>query len=161
MMRLANPANAASKTYIFNMCNSASDGIFRHRRTCSITRFTLWCLEAGICNSIRPHTGLFCIHFQWIYAIKPDSAYLLTLELLKFAELHQDKKGIATAYNLQGSSWDARGNYPRALECFEKGLETAERIQSRHQIAGALNNIGTVYNNWEIMKKPSAITKGA
>ena len=48
-------------------------------------------------------------------------------------------------YNIQGSSWYVRGDYPKALNYYKQSLKIDEQIGDQIGIAATLNNIGLIY----------------
>jgi hypothetical protein len=63
-------------------------------------------------------------HYIWngFLFSNPDSAFKLAKVLADFAQEKQYPRGKAIAYNLQGISFDVRGNYPKALDYYTRSL---------------------------------------
>jgi adenylate cyclase len=76
---------------------------------------------------------------------RPDTAEALAEALHTFAKKHKYPKASANAYKLQGVANAVQGNYPRALEYYEKCLAINEKTGDKRAIAGALGNIGNIY----------------
>ncbi len=77
----------------------------------------------------------------------PDSAFILAEELVVFGQKKQYPKARAMGYNTQGTSFSIKGNFPKALWFFERGLKINEEIGNKKGIAGLLGNIGNIYND--------------
>ncbi len=54
---------------------------------------------------------------------------------------------MAGALNTQGISFAIRGNYPQALNHYQRSLKILEETGDKNRIASSLNNIGLIYNN--------------
>ncbi|MEZ4850188.1 MAG: tetratricopeptide repeat protein [Bacteroidia bacterium] len=77
----------------------------------------------------------------------PDTAVILAEALHAYAKKQHYPKASATGYNLQGIANYVQGNYPQALEYFQKSLAIKEEIGDKKGIAKNLNNIGLIYMN--------------
>ena len=64
-----------------------------------------------------------------------------------FAEARNNKKGMANSLNIQGISFDVRGNYKKALEYYSESLAMQEKIGDKKGIGNANNNIGMIYSD--------------
>lgn len=74
------------------------------------------------------------------------------LEALRLRELSGNEAGKAATYSNMGILLDEQGDYPGALEYYNRALEIDRRIQSAPgEIAATINNIGTVH---EILENP-------
>ena len=78
---------------------------------------------------------------------QPDTAFILSEELVKFGIDNNYPNGQAGGYTLQGVSWANRTDYSQALDYYKRALEIHEHIGTPSGIAFALNNIGTIYEN--------------
>ncbi|MCF8371194.1 MAG: tetratricopeptide repeat protein [Bacteroidales bacterium] len=78
---------------------------------------------------------------------KPDSAAILAEALHSYAKAHNYRKAAALGYSLQGIANHVQGNYPHALEYYEKSLTIYDEIGDKKGIAGRLGNIGLVYGD--------------
>lgn len=78
---------------------------------------------------------------------KPDSAAILAEALHGYATAHTYRKAAALGYSLQGIANHVQGNYPRALEYYEKSLTIYDEIGDKKGIAGRLGNIGLIYGD--------------
>jgi class 3 adenylate cyclase/tetratricopeptide (TPR) repeat protein len=78
---------------------------------------------------------------------QPDSAFYFAQMQYDLAEKSGLKKQMARALNTQGISSNIRGDYPKALDYFQRSLELYEEMGNKSGIAGSLGNIGTVYQN--------------
>jgi class 3 adenylate cyclase/tetratricopeptide (TPR) repeat protein len=76
---------------------------------------------------------------------QPDSAFYYAQQQYEFAKSSGVKKQMNSALNTQGASFYIRGNYPRAMELFQKSLALSEELGAKHQVANTLNNIGAIY----------------
>ncbi len=136
---------------------------------CCMTRsMSVICLLALLCASIptqaqvdrdslwsvwqdtgKPDTtrGQALQHLAWdgyIYS-RPDSAYYFAKVLLDFAEAKGLKKLIAEAVIIQGVSFGNRGDYPRALDHYQRSLRIQRSIGYIKGMANSVNNIGDIY----------------
>lgn len=78
---------------------------------------------------------------------QPDSAFYFAQMQYDLAEKSGLKKEMAGALNTQGISLNVRGDYPKALDYFQRSLELYEEIGNKSGIASSLGNIGAVYQN--------------
>ena len=78
---------------------------------------------------------------------QPDTAFILAEELLSYGLDNNYPRAQAAGYTLQGVSWVNRGDYPQTLDYYTRALEIYEQIGDPGGIAGALNNVGTIYHN--------------
>jgi adenylate cyclase len=77
----------------------------------------------------------------------PDTAFTLAEELVVFGLEKQYPIAQTDGYSIQGGSFYAKGNYPKALEYFDRSLKISEEIGNKVGIAKVLNNIGSIYKN--------------
>ena len=75
----------------------------------------------------------------------PDSAFYYAQLQYDYARSKGLKKQMADALGLQGSSFQYKGNYPKALEYGFQVLKISEDIGDKKEIAGCLNGIGSIY----------------
>ena len=78
---------------------------------------------------------------------QPDSAFYFAQMGYDFAEARNNKKGMANSLNIQGISFDVRGNYKKALEYYSESLAMQEKIGDKKGIGNANNNIGMIYSD--------------
>lgn len=72
------------------------------------------------------------------------------LEALRLRELSGNEAGKAATYSNMGILLDEQGDYPGALEYYNRALEIDRRIQSAPaEIAATINNIGTIHETLE------------
>lgn len=76
---------------------------------------------------------------------QPDSAFHFAQQQYDLAKSKGLKKQMAEALNTQGVSFYLQGNYPWALEYYQKSLVIREEIGNKGGIAISLNNIGNIY----------------
>jgi class 3 adenylate cyclase/Tfp pilus assembly protein PilF len=95
-------------------------------------------------DSIRVAAYTDYIWDGYLYS-RPDTAAILAEGLHAFAKAHQYPTASAKAYNLQGVANKIQGNYPRALEYYQKSLAIDEGIGYKKGMAASLNNIGSIY----------------
>tara|TARA_X000000950_G_scaffold288143_1_gene403533 strand:- start:272 stop:2443 length:2172 start_codon:yes stop_codon:yes gene_type:complete len=77
----------------------------------------------------------------------PDSAYYFAQLEYDFAVKVDNKKHIGIALNLQGVSFQIRGNHKKALEYYKKTLLIFEQIGFKSGVQSSYINIGLVYDN--------------
>ena len=76
---------------------------------------------------------------------QPDSAFYFAQMGYDFAEARNNKKWMATSFNMQGVSLMNQGNYEKALEYYSKSLAIKEDIDDKKGMAVSCNNIGNIY----------------
>jgi len=77
---------------------------------------------------------------------QPDTAFILAEELVLYGVNNNFPKAQAAAYIIQGVSWVNRGDYTQTLDYYTRALDIYEQIGEQIGIAGALANVGTVYD---------------
>jgi serine phosphatase RsbU (regulator of sigma subunit)/Tfp pilus assembly protein PilF len=80
-----------------------------------------------------------------LVSINGDSALHYGNQAALLAKQKNYPKEEAFAYNLLGTAYINKSDYPNALEYYVKGLHIRESIHYSKGIAGSLNNIGNVY----------------
>jgi tetratricopeptide (TPR) repeat protein len=84
----------------------------------------------------------------WRYTSnKPDTSIILAQQQLQLAKQNKLKKYEGWAFNLMGASYKSTGNYPKALDCYLKGLKIAEEVGDKTGVGNCSNNIGSIYSN--------------
>lgn len=78
---------------------------------------------------------------------QPDSAFYFAQMQYDLAEKSGLKEQMAGALNTQGASFWIRGDYPKALDNFQRCLEIQEEMGDKYGIAGTLNNMGAIYKD--------------
>ena len=78
---------------------------------------------------------------------QPDSAFYFAQMAFNLAEKSGLKTQMASALNTQGVSFAIRGDYPKALEYFQRVLKIHEEIGDKNNIANSLNNMGNIYTS--------------
>ena len=76
----------------------------------------------------------------------PDSAFYFAQLQYDFAQSKGLKKQMAMGLNIQGVTFAIKGNYPIALDYFQRSLRINEEIGNKEGSSIALENIGNVYN---------------
>lgn len=77
----------------------------------------------------------------------PDTAFILAEELADFARQRQNISVEGQANYIQGVSFALKSNYDQALVYLKRSLKIQEKLQNKVNIAGALNNIGNIYQD--------------
>ncbi len=75
----------------------------------------------------------------------PDTAFILAEKLVAFANQNQYPKAEVQANNIQGVSFYLKGNYPEALNYYQRNLIIQEELGANNGMANSLNNIGIIY----------------
>jgi adenylate cyclase len=96
-------------------------------------------------DSTRVAAYNFYIGYGFIYS-QPDTAFLLAEKLIAFGKKKSYPIGEAKGLNLQGFSHMELGNYPKALDYFNRSLKISEEIGSNHDRSNAIGNIGNLYS---------------
>ncbi|HFA52160.1 MAG TPA: tetratricopeptide repeat protein [Bacteroidetes bacterium] len=78
-----------------------------------------------------------------------DSAIVLTNQLYQFSEKAGYKRGMVDALSTLGYAYFRMGNYPKALESYERGLAIAEKINDKEGISILLLRTGYIYHDNE------------
>ncbi|MFT5823755.1 MAG: adenylate cyclase [Crocinitomix sp.] len=79
---------------------------------------------------------------------KPDTAFIMAEELIHFTEenpYHNSNRILGELFNLQGISFHLRGNYPKAIEYYQRCLKIQTEAGNKRQIARPISNIGYSY----------------
>lgn len=79
----------------------------------------------------------------------PDSAQAMIDQLYAFNQHIDYKRGMADALNLAGYNYFRLGDYPKALETFQSGLELSEEINYQKVTADILLKTGFIYHDNE------------
>ena len=88
--------------------------------------------------------------FQY-YKINTDTGIIYSEQAIALAEKLNWNTGLAFSYNYLGINYGVKGNYPKALECFNKSLLKYTLIGDQLWIAKISNNLANLYN---MMKQP-------
>ena len=108
---------------------------------------SLW----GVWNDqTKPETSrlnaMFDIAWDGYLFSQPDSAFYFAQLQYDLAEKSGLKKQMAGALNTQGISFAIRGDYPKALDHYQRSLKIKEEIGDKNGIASSLLNIGGIYS---------------
>lgn len=76
----------------------------------------------------------------------PDSAFVMASELIAYSQKRDYLEGEAGGLNYQGIIRGFQGNYPKALEYYERSLRIQEESGDQKGISAVLNNAGLIYN---------------
>jgi serine phosphatase RsbU (regulator of sigma subunit) len=74
----------------------------------------------------------------------PDSAYILSEDLIRFTEKTGNKKWMATILNTQGATFYVRDDYVNAVKYYDRSLRIREALHDSIGIAASLHNIANV-----------------
>ena len=72
---------------------------------------------------------------------KPDSMYYYSQIIQQLSKKNNFQRFIAKGLNIEGFSYSLRSNHLKAIECFKKTLNIANRLDDKKTIAVAFNNI--------------------
>lgn len=75
----------------------------------------------------------------------PDSTALLARKELEFAQKVGNRKWEGKAYNALGGTYHVKGNYPKALNEYQKALHALQESGDLKGVAAMYNNIGLIY----------------
>lgn len=82
----------------------------------------------------------------WDYlSVNPDSTIIMSEELLQYARKVKGLKWASKAYNMKGTAYFNKSDYPHALENYQQSLQVREELKDRYGVAVVLGNIGNVY----------------
>ncbi len=76
---------------------------------------------------------------------KTGSATVYTAKILEYAVSRQDTFWLGKAYFLKGIQEDYAGNYPEAVEFYEKAYDYFKQTNHPEEMARTQNNLGIVY----------------
>jgi adenylate cyclase len=107
--------------------------------------FSVW-RDSNEDVSVRANAYVYYIGYGFLNS-KPDSAYSLTQELYNFGVENNLPRAQYEAFNLQGISWNNRGEADKALEAYNKALSIAQDEGEKDMVASVTSNIGGVYLN--------------
>lgn len=80
------------------------------------------------------------------WSISLDSSLKYAQNALEIAELYNNIKGIANAFNRMGNAEYLMSNYPRALEHYTRSLELRLEIDDPEGLLGSYNNLYLLNN---------------
>ena len=87
--------------------------------------------------------------YEGYFYTKPDSAAILADQLHAFTVEIDYKKGMVDALDLAGYNHFRMGNYPQALEAYQRGLDISESIDYKMASADILRKTGYIYHDNE------------
>lgn len=106
---------------------------------------SLWALYKNVKNSDTIRLGaLYEIAWDLLYT-NPDSTYILGEKHLQMARAKKLRREESRALNTIGASFQMRGNYVKAIDCYQKCLKIMEELGDTKGIASAMGNIGSLY----------------
>lgn len=105
----------------------------------------VWNDETGS-DSSRAQAMLKIAGEGYLYS-HPDSAFYFAQMLYDFAKEKGIKKEMANALSTQGISFHFRGEFPEALDYYERCLDALEEIPDKNSMSRILNNIGIIYSS--------------
>ena len=85
--------------------------------------------------------------YEGYFYSKPDSAIVLADQLYKFNENIDYKIGMVNALELSGYIFFRTGNYPKAFEFYQRGIDIAEKINYKTASADILIKTGFIYHD--------------
>jgi serine phosphatase RsbU (regulator of sigma subunit)/Tfp pilus assembly protein PilF len=83
-----------------------------------------------------------------LYRSKPEQAFQYGTTALDLAKKIKFRKGEAYALKYIGMTYFVKGDYVKAIDCFENSLAIFEEIDFKKGIANMLNSLGVIYNNY-------------
>ena len=75
----------------------------------------------------------------------PDSTALLAQKELEYAKKVGNRKWEGKAYNALGGTYHVKGNYPKALNEYQKALNALQESGDLKGVASMYNNFGLIY----------------
>ncbi len=85
--------------------------------------------------------------YEGYFYTQPDSAIVLAEQLFEFTQNIDYKIGMVDALKLAGYTFFRMGNYPKALESYQRGLKIAEEINDKIGTAYILLRTGFIYHD--------------
>lgn len=107
--------------------------------------YTIW-EDEHQSDSTRARAITDYISKGFLYS-KPDTAIILSQELLRFGEAQPYPKAKAMAYILIGVANYIQSDYLKALDSYQRSLKIYEETGDKKGMASSLNNIGLIYYN--------------
>jgi serine phosphatase RsbU (regulator of sigma subunit) len=106
---------------------------------------SLWTIFKNVKNTDSTRlNAIYDMAWEFIYT-DPDSSYALAIKQLQLAREKKLKVYEAKALNMIGASYQVRGNFVKAIDSYQKCLNTYEDIGDTKGIASAMGNIGSLY----------------
>lgn len=105
--------------------------------------FTVW-QDQSQSDSIRVNAYNDFIWNGYMFS-KPDTIDMFAEVLHAFARENQYPRASGRAFQLQGIANHLLGNYPSALEDFQKALDIFKSLGEKIGMANSLGNIGLIY----------------
>ncbi|MGI9544886.1 MAG: tetratricopeptide repeat protein [Cyclobacteriaceae bacterium] len=87
--------------------------------------------------------------YEGYFHSRPDSASLLADQLYEFTQKIDYKRGMVNALELAGYNYFRMGNYPKALESYQRALDISEKINYNIATADILLKTGFIYHDNE------------
>jgi serine phosphatase RsbU (regulator of sigma subunit)/TPR repeat protein len=109
--------------------------------------FAVW-EDKSQADSIRAEAFIDYI-YDGYFNSQPDSAIVLADQLLKFSQKTEYKIGMVDVLSLSGYLFFRVGNYPKALDSYQRGLKISEEINDKIGTASILIRIGFLYHDTE------------
>lgn len=98
-------------------------------------------------DSVRIKAYYKYIRKGFLYS-KPDTAFTMTVKLVQFTEENQfpnSNKILAEMRDLQGTSFYLLGNYPKAIEYYQRCIKINKESGNKEELARPMSNIGYSY----------------
>ena len=95
-------------------------------------------------DSVRAHSYYSYVNQKFINT-NPDTAFILSHQLIDFAK---EKNSLVAQYyglRLQGDSWYERAIYTKAIDCYLKCADISKQTNDLKGIAHALHMLGNIY----------------
>ena len=105
--------------------------------------YSIWKNE-GFPDSIRIKALKSYIGNGYLYS-DPDSAFIIAGQLVDYAVKTKNDIALATAYNLQGITFDVRSQFPEAVRYYKRSLAIFEKAGYLEGVSNVLNNLGVIY----------------
>ncbi len=107
--------------------------------------YALW-LDDTKTDSVRTYAMRDLINTKYLYSTS-DSAIILAEQIVAFGEERDFALAQALGLHMEGLAWHVRGNYPKALKCYQESIEIGRANNDVLGVSKAMNNIGIIYSN--------------
>jgi len=97
-------------------------------------------------DSLRVDAYVAYLRDAYLFS-KPDTVEILAEALHDFARTQDYQPAAGAGYIMQGNANYLRGNYPRALQFYQKSLAIREATGDKKGMSALFNNIGNIYNS--------------
>ncbi|MFI5202974.1 MAG: tetratricopeptide repeat protein [Flavobacteriales bacterium] len=90
----------------------------------------------------------------WFYLYtNPDTAYIIAKRENELSLKKMIVFSHVQSFNTMGTTYWIRGDYEKAIECYQKGITISKKINAKRALSSAYNNLGLIYKEQGKYKK--------